>query len=75
MGHFFHDPKVDSRFYEAAAHAVYAAPGYAVFLEGHTDGKRQLVAIDPDHVDEVCRRLHQAKRYANTPASSTRNQP
>lgn len=62
--HFFNDSDIDSRGYESAAHNVYAAPGYQVALEGWSNARRQLLFIDPDEVDELCRRLHQAKRYA-----------
>lgn len=52
---------------ETAAHDVEAAPGYLIFVAGTLDGRRQTLAIDPDEVDELARRLHQAKRIARRP--------
>jgi hypothetical protein len=63
-GSYFEDPTIDRTTYECAAQNVYAAPGYMVVLEGWTNTKRQRLFIDPDHIDEVCRRLHQAKRVS-----------
>lgn len=65
-GHFFNDPAITSRGYESASHNIHAARGHLIALEGWTDTRHQLLFIDPDEIDELCRRLHQAKRYART---------
>jgi hypothetical protein len=49
---------------ECASHDVETAPGFRVFVSGTVDGRRQTLAIDPDEIDELARRLHQAKRVA-----------
>lgn len=49
---------------ECASHEVEAAPGYAIYVAGTLDGKRQTLRIDPEEVDELARRLHQAKRVS-----------
>jgi hypothetical protein len=63
-GHYWNDRNFDTAAYECASHDIFSAPGMLVILEGTFDAKRQRVAIDPDEIDEVARRLHQAKRYS-----------
>lgn len=52
------------RGWECASHEIEAAPGYLIFVSGMLDGRRQTLAIEPDEVDELARRLHAAKRHA-----------
>ena len=55
---------VDVAHYECASHEIEAAPGYPIFISGRLDGRRQTLAVDPDEVDELAKRLHQAKWHA-----------
>jgi ribosomal protein S27AE len=48
---------------------VETAPGYLIFVSATLDGRRQMLAIDPDEVDELARRLHQAKRISRSNAA------
>lgn len=50
--------------FECASHDIYAAPGMLVFVQGMWSGRKQTLAIDPEEIDELCKRLHQAKRYS-----------
>ncbi len=59
-----HHPAI--RGYECASHEIEVAPGYQIFVSGLLDGRRQTIAVDPEEVDELTRRLHQAKRYARS---------
>jgi hypothetical protein len=49
---------------ETASHDVEAAPGHLIFVSGMLDGRRQSIAIDENELDELIKRLHQAKRVA-----------
>lgn len=61
--------------WECASHEIQAAPGAIIFVHGWLDGRRQTIAVDPSEVDELTRRLHQAKRLARreVPMSSGRD--
>jgi hypothetical protein len=64
------DPAVEVSAWECASHEIETAPGYRIFVTGWLDGKRQTLAIDPDEVDELARRLHAAKRVSRKDGSS-----
>lgn len=56
----------DRRVYEGGSFGVYAAPGQRVFIESWEDGRPRRLSIDPEEIDELATRLHQAKRYARS---------
>jgi hypothetical protein len=37
-----------------------------IFVGGMLDGRWQMIRVDPDNVDELTRRLHNAKRHARS---------
>jgi hypothetical protein len=62
-GRLFGDVVGPARSWECASHEIEAAPASAIFVRGIWGGRRQTIRIDPEEVDELARRLHQAKRY------------
>lgn len=61
----------DVRLWECASTEIQAAPACAIIVNGFLDGRRQQIRIDAEEVDELTRRLHQAKRHARARSATT----
>lgn len=58
----------DRHVWEGASWGIFAAPGRVIFIECWHNSRRQMIGIDPSHVDEFARQLHAAKRVARKPS-------